>query len=96
MHIDTSRRRVTINGERVKLTRTEYNLLHVLATNRNRVMLHGQLLTAVWGPEYRDDIDYLRAYIRFLRRKLESDPANPQYVITHQGVGYMLECPEES
>ncbi len=96
LHIDTSRRRVTIDGERVKLTRTEYNLLHVLATNRNRVMLHGQLLTAVWGPEYRDDIDYLRAYIRYLRRKLESDPANPQYVITHQGVGYMLECPEES
>jgi len=96
LHIDTSRRRVTIDGERVKLTRTEYNLLHELATNRNRVMLHGQLLTAVWGPEYRDDIDYLRAYIRYLRRKLEADPANPQYVITHQGVGYMLECPEES
>jgi two-component system KDP operon response regulator KdpE len=96
LHIDTSRRRVNVDGERVKLTRTEYKLLHVLATNRNRVMLHGQLLTAVWGPEYRDDIDYLRAYIRYLRRKLESDPANPQYIITHQGVGYMLECPEES
>jgi two-component system KDP operon response regulator KdpE len=96
LHIDTSRRRVNVDGERVKLTRTEYKLLHVLATNRNRVMLHGQLLTAVWGPEYRDDIDYLRAYIRYLRRKLESDPANPQYIITHQVVGYMLECPEES
>jgi two-component system KDP operon response regulator KdpE len=96
LHIDTSRRRVNVDGERVKLTRTEYKLLHVLATNRNRVMLHGQLLTAVWGPEYCDDIDYLRAYIRYLRRKLESDPANPQYIITHQGVGYMLECPEES
>ena len=57
-------------------------------------MLHQELLTAVWGPEYRDDIDYLRAYIRYLRRKLEKDTANLQYILTSPGVGYMLACPE--
>lgn len=58
-------------------------------------MLHEQLLTAVWGPEYRNDIDYLRAYIRYLRRKIEPDPANPRYILTTPGVGYMLACPTE-
>ena len=57
-------------------------------------MLHEQLLTAVWGAEYRDDLDYLRAYIRYLRQKIEPDPANPQLIVTNPGVGYMLVCPE--
>jgi two-component system KDP operon response regulator KdpE len=52
------------------------------------------LLAAVWGAEYRDDIDYLRAYIRYLRRKLEPDSANPLYIVTSPGAGYMLACPE--
>lgn len=95
LNIDLARRRVTMGGEVVHLTRTEYNLLHELARHRNQVLLHGQLLTAVWGVEYRDDLDYLRAYIRYLRRKLERDPARPQLIVTCQGVGYMLECPQE-
>ena len=95
LRLDTLRRRVTVAGEGVHLTRTEYNLLHELAIHRNQVMLHAQLLAAVWGPEYRDDLDYLRAYIRYLRRKLEPDPAAPQYILTSQGVGYMLVCPDE-
>ena len=57
--------------------------------------MHGDLLTAVWGPEYRNDIDYLRAYVRYLRRKLETDSSNPRYILTSQGVGYMLACPEQ-
>ena len=52
------------------------------------------LLTAVWGQEYRDDVDYLRAYVRYLRRKLEADPSHPQYIVTSAGVGYMLVCAE--
>jgi two-component system KDP operon response regulator KdpE len=51
-------------------------------------------LSAVWGVEYRNDLDYLRAYVRFLRRKLETDPANPQLIVTEPGVGYMLVCPD--
>ena len=93
LRIDLDRRRVMMIGEEIRLTRTEYNLLHELATHRNQVLLHTQLLTAVWGAEYRDDLDYLRAYIRYLRRKLEPDPAHPQLIVTVQGVGYMLECP---
>lgn len=90
--IDLARRRVVRSGEGVHLTRTEFNLLRELANHRNQVLLHDQLLTAVWGPEYRDDLDYLRAYIRYLRRKLETDPSNPKYIVTYQGVGYMLDC----
>lgn len=96
LRIDTARRRVTVGDKEVKLTTTEYNVLHQLAQHRNEVLLHEQLLTAVWGSEYRDDLEYLRAYIRYLRQKLEADPAHPQMIVTSQGVGYMLVCPESS
>ena len=94
LKIDLARRHVTVAGKQVQLTPTEYNLLHELASHRNQVLLHEQLLTAVWGTEYRDDLDYLRAYIRYLRQKLEPDPANPKLIVTSPGVGYMLVCPE--
>ncbi len=94
LEINFARHTIEVRGENISLTRTEYALLRQLALNANRVMLHQDLLTEVWGPEYRDDIDYLRAYIRYLRRKLEKDPANPQYIHTSPGVGYMLTCPE--
>ncbi len=93
--IDFARRRASRGDENIHLTRTEYSLLYELASHPNQVMLHEQLLTAVWGAEYRDDLDYLRAYIRYLRRKLEDDPANPRYILTSPGVGYMLECPDD-
>ena len=93
LEIDFARRVVRVEGETVHLTRTEYALLRELAQNANKVMSHSELLAAVWGTEYRDDVDYLRAYIRFLRRKLEPDPGNPRYILTSQGVGYMLRCP---
>jgi two-component system KDP operon response regulator KdpE len=93
IEIDLARRRVTVRGDHVQLTRTEYSLLCELAKHPGQVMLHEQLLSAVWGPEYRDDIDYLRAYIRYLRRKIEADPSNPALIQTSQGVGYVLVCP---
>lgn len=96
LRIDLARRRVSVTGREVHLSRTEYNLLHELAAHANQVLLHEQLLTAVWGFEYRDDLDYLRAYIRYLRHKLEADPAHPRLIVTSPGVGYMLECPEET
>lgn len=92
IEIDFARHVVKVRGEPISLTRTEYALLRHLALNANRVAMHHELLTSVWGPEYRDDIDYLRAYIHYLRRKLEVDPANPRYITTVPGIGYMLIC----
>jgi len=94
LRMDTARRRVMVGDREVKLTRTEYNLLHELSTHPNQVLLHEQLLTTVWGAEYRNDLDYLRAYVRYLRQKLEPDPANPKMIVTVPGVGYMLTCPD--
>jgi two-component system KDP operon response regulator KdpE len=94
MKIDIFRRHVTIKGQDIRLSRTEFNLLYELARHRNQVLLHEQLLVSVWGPEYRNDLDYLRAYIRYLRKKLEKDPADPEMIVTSQGVGYMLSCPD--
>lgn len=95
LRVDVARHRVRVGEREIRLTRTEYNLLHELATHHDQVLLHEQLLAAVWGPEYRDDLDYLRAYIRYLRQKLEPDPTNPKMLVTCRGVGYMLVCPEE-
>jgi two-component system KDP operon response regulator KdpE len=93
--INFARHSVKVSGREVSLTRTEYSLLRQLALNPNGVMLHRDLLNAVWGQEYRDDVDYLRAYIRYLRMKLEKDPSNPKYIITSPGIGYMLACQDE-
>ncbi len=93
--IDLARRRVLVRGEEVHLTRTEYNLLAELARHPNQVLLHEQLLTAVWGEQYRQDEEYLRAYVYHLRQKIEDDPAHPQWVVRCPGVGYMLVSPEK-
>ncbi|MCJ7512581.1 MAG: response regulator transcription factor [Anaerolineales bacterium] len=95
LRIDLPRRKLTVGGQEVHLTPTEYRLLHELAVHKNQVMLHSQLLAAVWGPEYRDDLEYLRAYIRYLRQKVEADPGHPVRIVTSPGVGYMLACPDE-
>ena len=96
LEIDFARRSVIVRGEPVALTRTEFELLRRLALNPNRVLSHEELLTDVWGPEYRDDLDYLRAYVRYLRRKIELDPSNPQMIVNSPGVGYMLVCSDGS
>jgi two-component system KDP operon response regulator KdpE len=94
LNIDLARRRITIGEHEVYLTAKEYKLLHELATHVNQVMLHEQLLAAVWGPEYRDDVDYLRSYVHSLRKKLEPNPANPELIVNVTGVGYMLAAPD--
>jgi DNA-binding response OmpR family regulator len=88
--IDLARRRVVRQGEQIHLTPTEYKLLRELATNRGKVLLHGELLARVWGPEYRDEVDYLWTYVRYLRQKIEPDPAHPRYLLSEPGVGYVL------
>jgi DNA-binding response OmpR family regulator len=92
--IDLARRRVSLEGREIHLTPTEFNLLHELATHPNKVLLHEELLSAVWGSEYRDDLDYLRSYIRYLRQKIETDPSNPKIILRCPGVGYMLAASE--
>jgi two-component system KDP operon response regulator KdpE len=83
-----------INEHEVHLTPTEYSLLYELAAHPNQVLFHEQLLSAVWGTEYRNDVDYLRSYIHILRKKLETDPSNPEIILSSPGVGYMLAIPE--
>jgi two-component system KDP operon response regulator KdpE len=92
--VDLARHRVTVRGQEIALTLTEYKLLALLASNAGRVMLHGELLTRVWGPEYQDELEYLRAYIRHLRQKIEADPHQPRYLLSRPGIGYVFAAPE--
>lgn len=93
LRIDFEIRQVTLAGRELRLTRTEYELLAHLARHAGRVLTHRALLQAVWGPEYRQETDYLWAYIRRLRRKIEPNPASPQYILTEHGVGYRFCAP---
>src|SRR5438552_1694317 len=96
LKIDFTRRKVERDGEQIKLTPTEYKLLQALAQQAGKVIPHTDLLSRVWGPEYKNDTDYLWVYIRYLRQKLERDPSNPQYIISVPGFGYRFEVPGES
>ena len=88
LKIDFGRREVWVNNELVKLRPTEYRLLYHLVQNAGWVVTYDQLLSKVWGYEYRDEPHYVRLYINYLRQKLEEDPSNPQYILTERGVGY--------
>ncbi len=95
IEIDFAQHLVTSAGTQVKLTPTEYRLLAYMASNANRVLPHRELLRAVWGPEYGEEAEYLRVYMRYLRQKLEPQPSAPQYLLTQPGTGYMLHQPDE-
>ena len=86
-----TRNRITVNGERVKLTPREYRLLALLIEKTGRILSHRELLERVWGWEYTDDLDYVRIYISHLRQKIEPAPALPKYIITEPGVGYYFQ-----
>lgn len=92
--MDFQQRKITVRGREVKVGPTEYKLLSQLVRNAGRVMLHADLLRKVWGPEYGGETEYLRVYISYLRNKIEEDPANPKYILTEHGVGYMFKRPE--
>ncbi|HSR33500.1 MAG TPA: response regulator transcription factor [Anaerolineae bacterium] len=93
LQIDFAARRVIVRGQVAQLTPTEYNLLAHLAINAGRVLTHRALLQAVWGPEYGTEVEYLWAYMRRLRRKIEPDPKNPTFIVTLPGVGYSFVVP---
>ena len=90
IEIDLAARVVRKESKEVHLTRTEYDLIQVLASNADKVLTHRQLLQAVWGPEYGQETEYLRTFIKQLRRKLETDPSRPRHIYTEPGVGYRL------
>lgn len=93
LEIDLERRRVLLDGEEIRLSRTEWELLAQLAGNAGRVMLHGELLSRIWGPEFRDEAHYLRTWVSRLRAKLEPNGADPSLITTFPGLGYRLEAP---
>ncbi|MBN1303779.1 MAG: response regulator transcription factor [Anaerolineales bacterium] len=88
LKIDFDRREIWLEGKLVKLRPTEYRLLYHLVQNAGWVVSHDQLLSKVWGYEYRDEPHYVRLYINYLRQKLENDPSTPKYILTERGVGY--------
>lgn len=89
--VDLETRQVIVAGEPMKLTATEFRLLSYLLQNAGQVLSYNQILDYVWGSEYRDSIDYVHVYLSHLRRKLEKDARNPQYLLTEYGVGYRFE-----
>jgi len=91
VEIDLERRMVMRGGELVQFSRTEWLLLQYLAANAGKVVLHTELLTKVWGPEYRDDLQYLRVWVSRVRRKLGAEPGEPGRIKTFQGIGYLLD-----
>jgi two-component system KDP operon response regulator KdpE len=88
LKIDFDRREIWLEGKLVKLRPTEYRMLYHLVQNAGWVVTHDQLLTKVWGYEYRDEPHYVRLYINYLRQKLEETPSDPKYILTERGVGY--------
>ncbi len=83
-----TRRAVSKSGRSIHLTKKEYDILHYLMTHAGRAVTYGKLLSSVWGVEYRSEVDYLRTFVRQLRKKIEDDPSNPKYLLTDPYVGY--------
>jgi two-component system KDP operon response regulator KdpE len=86
--VDFNSHEVIVEGQRIKLRPTEFRLLYHLVENAGWVVPYETLLAKVWGHEYRDEIQYLRLYITYLRQKIELDPSHPHYILTERGVGY--------
>jgi two-component system KDP operon response regulator KdpE len=94
LRMDLSRRLVTVGDKEISLTPTEYDILRLLLQNAGKVLTHRQLLRQVWGTAYESEMHLLRVNISNLRRKVESDPARPHYLLTESGVGYRLRAYE--
>jgi two-component system KDP operon response regulator KdpE len=88
IRLEPVKRNVTKRGEPVHLTRKEFDILHCLMSRAGRVITYARLLTAVWGADCREEVEYLRTFVRQLRKKIEDDPSNPLYLLTDVYVGY--------
>jgi two-component system KDP operon response regulator KdpE len=93
--VDLSRRMVTLDGEEVRLTPKEYEILRHLVIHAGKVLTHQYLLREVWGPTFTGETHYVRVYVGTLRQKIEQNAAQPHYIITEPGVGYRLADPDE-
>jgi DNA-binding response OmpR family regulator len=96
LEIDLAKASVSTAGTEVSLTATEYRLLQTMAASVGRVMTPEELLTTVWGPEYRDDKEILWVCLSRLRQKIEPDPKNPIHILTRQGLGYYIPPPDQA
>lgn len=84
-------RRVMVNGQVTRLTPTELDLLHYFVTHADSVLLHEKILQSVWGPDYGNEVEYLRVFVNQLRKKIEPDPARPRYILTEPWLGYRFD-----
>jgi two-component system KDP operon response regulator KdpE len=90
LEVDLAGRTVTVKGQEVKMTPTEYSLLRLLVRNAGKVVTHRQILKEVWGPNYTEQTHYLRVYVAHLREKIEADASRPELLVTEPGIGYRL------
>ncbi len=93
--IDFDTREVFAGERKLRLTPKEFELLRYLVGHANKVVSHRELLQAVWGPDYGDQVDYLRVFVNQLRKKIEPNPANPMYLLTEPWAGYRLHIPSK-
>ncbi len=95
LSVDFATRQVTARGNPVRLTPKEFELLQHLMANANKPVTHRKLLQTLWGPDYGDEVEYLRVFVSQLRKKLEADPAHPRYIVTEPWVGYRFAVPSK-
>lgn len=95
VEINLATRRVKVKGKEVRLTPKEFDLLHYLVAHPNVPIPHAKLLQAVWGPDYGDEVEYLRVFINQLRKKIEKNPSQPKYLLTEPWVGYRFHLPDK-
>jgi two-component system KDP operon response regulator KdpE len=96
LEIDFNHRSVTLKGVSIRLTPKEFDLLHFLANNANKPVPHRKLLQAVWGPDYGEEVEYLRVFVNSLRKKIEPEPSKPKYLVTEPWIGYRFIVPANS
>jgi len=96
LEVDFTARRARLNGEEVPLTRREFEVLAYFARNSGKILLHRQVLQAVWGGQYGDESDYVWTFVQRIRRKIEPNRREPQYLLTESGVGYRMPLPDGS
>jgi two-component system KDP operon response regulator KdpE len=95
IEVDFAARHVKRSGHEVRLTPKEFDLLHYLAAHPNKAISHRELLQAVWGPDYGDELEYLRVFMNQLRKKIEPQPSKPKYLLTEPWVGYRFQLPQQ-